>query len=91
MTVFDNPSLTPRSGFLKPVRRRQAHQRLVLRDHVMREPIVEMVCDIIEEPVSWIWPARFETGALCCLGADPGVGKSLFMAEMAAHVTTGTP
>jgi hypothetical protein len=60
-------------------------------ENLLPAPVLEMASDIQEVPISWCWPNRLEYGALCLLGADPGVGKSLLLATLAAHVTTGRP
>lgn len=43
------------------------------------------------EPVEmdWLWPGRFPVGKMSLLSGLPGVGKSHFLAWLAASVTTG--
>lgn len=41
--------------------------------------------------VRWIWPARIPRGRLTLLIGEPGVGKSLLAADIAARISTGNP
>ncbi len=43
------------------------------------------------EKVRWMWPRRIAYGKVTLLDGDPGVGKSLVMADIAARVSTGRP
>jgi hypothetical protein len=45
--------------------------------------------DIATLPAEWLWPRRIPNGALTILDGDPGVGKSLITARLAAAITTG--
>lgn len=40
-------------------------------------------------PVRWLWPGRVPSGKLTLIAGDPGLGKSLVCADMAARVSTG--
>jgi hypothetical protein len=40
-------------------------------------------------PVRWLWPGRVPLGKLTLIAGDPGLGKSLVCADMAARVSTG--
>jgi hypothetical protein len=40
-------------------------------------------------PVRWLWPGRIPSGKLTLVAGDPGLGKSLVCADMAARVSTG--
>ena len=46
--------------------------------------------DIVPRPVPWIWPKRIAAGEITLVNGDPGSGKSLFAATLAAGVTRGT-
>ena len=41
--------------------------------------------------IDWLWPTRIPIGQLTLLIGDPGVGKSLFAADLAARVSAGRP
>ncbi len=47
--------------------------------------------DIHPEPRHWLWPARIPLGKLTLLIGDPGVGKSLLLADLAARVSAPHP
>lgn len=42
-------------------------------------------------PLPWLWPARIPLSAITLLVGDPGVGKSLLLADLAARVSAGLP
>jgi hypothetical protein len=52
--------------------------------------VLQRVDGIKECPVSWLWRNRLELGALNLLAADPGSGKSLLTAALAAAITKGS-
>ncbi|MDB5973469.1 MAG: hypothetical protein JWR07_229 [Nevskia sp.] len=64
---------------MEPPRAVQVTQRLVT------------VCaqDVKPEPIRWLWPGRIALGKLTLIAGDPGLGKSMLTACMAAHVTCG--
>jgi AAA domain len=43
------------------------------------------------EHVDWLWSGRIPLGKLTLVDGDPGRGKSTFMLDLAARVTTGSP
>ena len=43
------------------------------------------------EHVDWLWPGRIPLGGLTLLVGDPGVGKSLLVADIAARVSAALP
>lgn len=47
--------------------------------------------DIKSVPISWLWEGRIPTGKLTMIAGDPGLGKSLLTATLAAHVSMGLP
>lgn len=47
------------------------------------------MADIQPEPISWLWPGRIALGKLTLIAGDPGLGKSLLTATMAATVSKG--
>ncbi len=53
--------------------------------------VVTNLADVVEEPISWLWPGRLAFGKFNLLDGDPGDGKSLFTIDLAARVTTGRP
>lgn len=45
--------------------------------------------DIETKETTWLWPGRIPAGKLTLLVGDPGLGKSLLTADMAARLTRG--
>jgi hypothetical protein len=45
--------------------------------------------DIAPREIQWLWRSRIALGKLTLIAGDPGLGKSMLTANMAAHVTTG--
>jgi hypothetical protein len=43
------------------------------------------------EPLPWLWPGRIPLGTLTLLVGDPGLGKSLLAADLAARVSAPQP
>jgi hypothetical protein len=54
-------------------------------------PALRFANEIQPEPLLWLWPGRIPLGNLTLLIGDPGVGKSLLAADLAARVSTGRP
>ncbi len=50
---------------------------------------VVRLADVQPERIEWLWPGRIAIGKLTLFAGDPGLGKSLLTAELAAHVTRG--
>jgi len=50
-----------------------------------------LLADVIEQPVTWLWPKYLAAGKLNLLIGDPDIGKSLFVCDLAARLTTGKP
>lgn len=53
--------------------------------------VVACLADIQPESISWLWPGRIALGKLTLIAGDPGLGKSLLTATLAAHVSKGYP
>ncbi len=51
--------------------------------------IVKCFTDIQSVPISWLWTGRIALGKLTMVAGDPGLGKSLVTATLAAHVSKG--
>jgi hypothetical protein len=47
------------------------------------------MADVQSKPISWLWPGRIALGKLTLISGDPGLGKSLLTATMAATVSKG--
>lgn len=47
------------------------------------------MADVQPKQVQWLWPERFPLGKVSLLIGDPGGGKSLLAADIAARVTRG--
>ena len=45
--------------------------------------------DIPEVPLTWLWNGRLPRAKLTILAGEPGIGKSLLAADLAARVTCG--
>jgi len=52
---------------------------------------IKITCmsDIVEQPITWLWPARIACGKLTVMAGNPGLGKSQLSASMAAMVSRG--
>jgi putative DNA primase/helicase len=46
--------------------------------------------DIEAKPISWLWPGRIALGKITIIAGDPGLGKSLLTATMAAIISKGS-
>lgn len=55
------------------------------------KPKAVTVCmsDVQPESINWLWAERIAIGKLTLISGDPGLGKSLLTATMAATVSTG--
>lgn len=54
-------------------------------------PNLHLASTLEPSPVPWLWPLRIPIGHLTLLVGDPGVGKSLLAADLAARVSLGAP
>ena len=54
-------------------------------------PVLSYAGDIAPEARSWLWPGYIPRSALTLLIGDPGIGKSLLVADLAARVSAGRP
>ena len=55
------------------------------------KPRAKTIClaDVHPEPIRWLWPGRIALGKLTLIAGDPGLGKSLLTAYLAAVVSKG--
>lgn len=53
--------------------------------------ITKCLADIKSVPISWLWEGRIALGKLTMIAGDPGLGKSLVTANLAASVSKGFP
>ena len=51
--------------------------------------VLRAASDFRPEPIEWLWPGRIAFGQLTVLEGDPGLGKSMLTAAIAASVTGG--
>ena len=51
--------------------------------------ITRPLANIPREAVTWLWPNRIPLGKITVIGGDPGLGKSLLTANLAATVSRG--
>src|SRR5262245_8087084 len=49
------------------------------------------VCDLVPEPLFWLWLWRLARGKLAVLEGDPGLGKSLVALDLCARLSRGLP
>lgn len=54
-------------------------------------PSLENLKGLKMEKLEWLWPERIPLGKITMLVGDPGVGKSFWTLDVAAHVSTGKP
>jgi putative DNA primase/helicase len=52
-------------------------------------PAYRLANEVPPAQLHWLWPQRLPHGAVTLLVGDPGVGKSLLTAEIAARITRG--
>ncbi len=52
-------------------------------------PACRLAAEAMPTPVEWLWPGRIPFGKLTLVVGDPGVGKSLLMADIAARLSRG--
>lgn len=50
---------------------------------------VQRACDIVPQPVEWLWRGRIARGALNVIAGHPGDGKSMLTCAIAARVSRG--
>ena len=48
-----------------------------------------LLSDVTPEKVRWLWKYRLALGKITMIDGDPGLGKSLIGADLAARITTG--
>ncbi|WP_437202243.1 AAA family ATPase [Planctomicrobium sp. SH664] len=54
------------------------------------EPLILRLSDVQPELIQWLWPGRIPGGKLTLISGDPGLGKSLLTADLAARVSAGS-
>lgn len=52
---------------------------------------VTPMADIAPQRVAWLWPGRIPLARISMMVGTPGAGKSFLCADLAAHVSTGSP
>lgn len=52
---------------------------------------VVRLADVPAKEVDWLWPSRLPAGMVVLLDGAPGTGKSTFVTDIAARMTTGRP
>jgi putative DNA primase/helicase len=45
---------------------------------------------IVKRPLDWLWPQRIAIGSVTVLGGEPGLGKGMLVADLAARVSRGS-
>jgi putative DNA primase/helicase len=51
--------------------------------------VLTSAADVVRKDVEWLWSGRIALGKLSVIAGDPGLGKSLLAAFLAATVSTG--
>lgn len=51
--------------------------------------LVRCMADVQPQQIQWLWPGRLALGKLVIIAGDPGLGKSLLTANIAATVSQG--
>lgn len=59
--------------------------------HTESRLIVRKASSVEAELVKWLWHGKIAIGKLTLIAGDPGLGKSMITASLAAHVSTGRP
>ncbi len=55
------------------------------------EPPGQLLSEVETQEITWLWEKRIPMGTITVLDGDPGMGKSLIAAHIAACVSTGRP
>ena len=50
---------------------------------------VTSAADVVPEIIEWVWPGILPKGKIVTLAGDPGIGKGVLTAFIAAHISTG--
>lgn len=59
--------------------------------HETQCPKVVMLDGLRPRRIRWLWPDRIPIGKTTMLAGDPGLGKGMIIADIAARVSTGRP
>lgn len=54
-------------------------------------PVTVCLRDVEPEAIQWLWPDHIPLGKITVLVGDPGVGKSMLTAAIAAQISLGSP
>lgn len=54
-------------------------------------PVTIQACDVKTRSVEWLWPGRIPVGKLTVIAGMPGLGKTFFLCDLVARVTSGCP
>jgi hypothetical protein len=70
---------------------RQGQQTLHASTASAGEPVVVTMRTIERQPITWMWYPYIALGKLAIFDGDPGTGKSLAVANLAARLSQGHP
>jgi hypothetical protein len=70
---------------------RQTQQALKTGEASRGTPVVVSMDTVTKTPIVWLWYPYIALGKLAMLDGDPGMGKSLLMAQLAANLSKGHP
>lgn len=65
------------------------HNKKTTVDEYKKSVEVMRACDVIPEPISWIWDGWLAAGKMHILGGAPGTGKTAISISLAATITCG--
>ena len=70
--------------------RQGAEQKTTATEQQIKKPLFEIMTDIQEEDVDWLWDKRLARGKLGLFDGDPEVGKSYAALAIAADLSNGS-
>lgn len=89
MTARDENDLLRAGHF--PADPREGLRRLESANHDGRKALTECLANVVPEAITWLWDQRIANGKLAILDGPPAAGKSTFMLDIVARLTTGRP
>jgi hypothetical protein len=70
---------------------RELHRTKQRHQATAGHPVVIGMDTVQRTPVTWLWWPYVALGKLCMFDGDPGIGKSLLLAQLAANLSRGNP
>jgi len=96
-TKAAQPGSAPEYGRHSLALQRPTKRKPLVSDYVVpqgnatRAPVAltSRMSDVAPQPIAWLWQPRIALGKLTIIAGDPGLGKSMLTASLAAHVSMG--